>query len=1773
MAAIKFDMTGDNHNLLESFNGVKRGVRDMSNTIEQEGISIEKMFDRIKTAAALSISGLSAKEFVQQVASVRGEFQKLEVAFTTMLGSADKANALINQLVQTAATTPFDLQGVAGGAKQLLAYGIAADEVNDTLIHLGDIAAGLSLPLNDLVYLYGSTMTQGRMFTMDLRQFMGRGIPLADELAKQFGVAKSEVAGLVSAGKVGAEDFKKAIMSMSSEGGKFSGLMEAQSKTISGQISNLEDAVDMMFNEIGKNTQDIISGGIEMAASLVENWKTVGAAILAVVEAVGIYKATLATMAAVNRATTNIGYNAEISELSKIVPMKEAEANADLQVAVAEGKLTQSKASQIASLRAEAAEELKALTIKETAAKANYQMAVEQHLIAKRNMAVAQSQVKIALESGTADEIAAAKKGAATAKQELQTAAIAKNTASKELNTISTKKNAISNGLDAASSTGATTATGVLTAAKLSLKRAIDMVNASFLASPIFWIAAAIAGVTFAVYKLVTAETAEEKARRKANEQMDEFNKKLDEQNQQVEKLIGIIQNETATEYQRLEAYEKLKKLMPSLTDKYSQAEIAELDLAEAQKDMNKSMDEAKFDHAKKEVEKYKESIEMLTQQMLDDAKSGGKNSTYYSIQISYNEASLKEAERQLNEILALRAKLAEESRPIEVRLKEAQENEQERKKIFDFYDEAITLAARWKDANDNINFVTGQSEADEFFERTSKELDDLKKKVDENPYDINLRMEYDEKQRIYNEMVDMRNQWQRSGLFNIPFTFTVNYASAENALNAAREKAKGLAGQQAKQATLQEDYDAAAKAYKEAAAEVNRMKANRSAYTKAQWETAQTNLKDAKQKYSDLGGDPDGKSASKENKLKKERQQRAKEEAKYQELLKKQKEDRERSIKEMEFSTRQSSIDAMEDGTEKTIKQLALDFEKQKDAIERGYKDLKKKKIDDARAAFEANPDNKGKVFDESKVDTEYTEDETNNYKKQLEANTAEYNRQLAEQATADEQAMIEYLKSYGSFQEQKLAIAKEYAQKISDVENGSDSESTKAWKKAVLQRQADEEQKNVEVAAIEAKIDWYSVFDNVGLVMKSQLEPMLESLKKYAESPQFQKLGADKQQAIVDAMSNIRQMVGSTGDIGWKDLAADITEYQLAMQALTNAENEYKQLQEDLADDLRTANEKLQKALKGTDQTAIQAAQDEINAINNKLHTAGQSVADATDKVSSSGTKLASTTKDVTQPVSEIFTFLQSTGVSTLTELWGAFDSLRGGIDGLKALKDLSESSKDAGDAAKELADAASDTGDAVGKVGDDIARGLSTAGLIGQIVSAVLKILDVLKDGIGTLISSILDSILGAVQGILEDILSGDFLVKIGGSLIKGIGGILDSVIGRIGNVLSFGLLSHGGPSEWFTNSNAKKVADTTERLTKANEALADRIDDLKDVIGDSAGNKAINAYETALQAQNEVNENQMEILKAQMGYHSAHHSNAYYADDATIRSYNADAQRAFQAAGVTASTITGLSSIYNLTPEQLKAIKDFAPKLWEYLTTVGKYDKSEYWDAVVEQAGKAAELTETIQKNLTQTSWSSLRDGFLDTLIDMESDSKDFAKSFEDMMFKALINSFVLDDEFDEWLNGFYDKWADKIKSGSMTKNDWDSFNSEYTGMRDQKISERDQWAKAMGYTGSNPYEQDTSSGGWQTMGQETADELNGRFTALQMSGERISEGIVTTIATLTALSATVTGNSITLVEIRNLMITNNAFLEDLLSVNREYYKNFDKKLDKIAVNTK
>ena len=317
MAGLKFEITGDNSSLLRSFRESQEAALSMAKKIEDSGTSIDGVINRITTAAASMVTAFSVQQLASKVMSVRGEFQQLEVAFETMLGSAEEANKLMNQLVKTAATTPFDLQSVSQGAKQLLAYGTSADEVNEVLIRLGDIAAGLSIPLGDLVYLYGTTMTQGRMFTQDLRQFQSRGIDMTGELSKQFGIAKDKVGEFVTAGKVGADAVKQAIVSMTSEGGRFAGLMEKQSHTITGQISNIEDAIDSMFNDIGKANEGIINTGLGTVSTLVENWQTVGKVVLEVAVAYGSYKAALLAVYAAHKVQAIYGTVTAFLSLAK----------------------------------------------------------------------------------------------------------------------------------------------------------------------------------------------------------------------------------------------------------------------------------------------------------------------------------------------------------------------------------------------------------------------------------------------------------------------------------------------------------------------------------------------------------------------------------------------------------------------------------------------------------------------------------------------------------------------------------------------------------------------------------------------------------------------------------------------------------------------------------------------------------------------------------------------------------------------------------------------------------------------------------------------------------------------------------------------------------------------------------------------------------------------------------------------------------------------------------------------------------------------------------------------------------------------------------------------------------------------------------------------------------------------------------------------------------------------------------------------------------------
>ena len=309
----------DNSQLRADASESRRLLQGIGQTAETEGDRIDEAFKKIGAAAAGVFAVSQIKNFVTQVATVRGEFQQLEIAFKTMLGSAAQADALMSQLVKTAATTPFGLTDIAQSAKQLLAYGVEADKVNETLIRLGDIAAGLSIPINDLAYLYGTTMVQGRLYTQDLNQFLGRGIPLIEQLAQQFGVAENQVKALVEEGKVGFPEVEQAIINLTNEGSMFGGLMAAQSQSITGQISNIEDAIDTMFNEIGKQSEGVINDALGLVSTLIENWETVGKVLLTVIATYGAYKAAVIAVAAAHKLMNIWGTVQAVLSLSRSI--------------------------------------------------------------------------------------------------------------------------------------------------------------------------------------------------------------------------------------------------------------------------------------------------------------------------------------------------------------------------------------------------------------------------------------------------------------------------------------------------------------------------------------------------------------------------------------------------------------------------------------------------------------------------------------------------------------------------------------------------------------------------------------------------------------------------------------------------------------------------------------------------------------------------------------------------------------------------------------------------------------------------------------------------------------------------------------------------------------------------------------------------------------------------------------------------------------------------------------------------------------------------------------------------------------------------------------------------------------------------------------------------------------------------------------------------------------------------------------------------------------
>lgn len=1709
MASIKFDITGDNSSVLKAFRGVQDGVSQTARAVEQQGQSIENVFNRIKSVASMAFAGFTAKEIISTLGTVRGEFQQFEIAFETMLGSGQKAKGMISDLANLAASTPFDMKGVVNGAKQLLAYGFAANEITDTMRRLGDVSAGLGLNLQDLTWLYGTTMVQGRLFTRDLMQFTGRGIPLTEELAKQFGVTKDKVSELVTAGKVGFPEVKKAIESLTNEGGKFGGLMEKQSHSITGQISNIQDTIEMAINDLGTQTEGLMNDALDITSKVIDHWKEIGEVILAAASAIGLYKAMAVSIAAFDTATTNAGYAAELSALESLLPMKEEAKKTDLEEAVAKGQLSAAQAELVASKREEVAAYVAELQA-QAKAKADAATAAAEEVKALENkLAMQDNEVQSlqdaydALESytdGQKVETAEIKLNTAvnernTIAKQLQTARETAATAATEANTAANTANTASQGLNTAATARDTAAKGIWAQVTLLCKRAQDAWNASMFSSPLFWIAATIAAVTYAVYKLATAESAHETAVRKSNEAWDEFDSKVKERQQNIESLIRTIQSETATEYEKAEAYQKLSNLAPQLTEQYSQAQLASADFAKTQKEVAESMDELKYDKAVEEVEKYRKKVEELQMQLRADAANGGQGSIAISSQISQAQADLDQAEEKLSNIIQLRDQAAENAKPIEVRLQEAQENESVRQEIFDFYDEAINLANDWQAANETINYATGESRLDAFINKAQKEIAGLREDIKNNPADLNLRMQESEKTKVLNNLLTMKRNWAVTGATTIPLIFKAQWNTAKQSLNQAKKRAQALANNGSTE-TYQQAYNRTQREYNAAKRRVAAMERNKSKYTASQYETATQNLKAAKDAYSKLGGDVSGRAARAAVTA---RKTRIKEENK---TIKAQ-EDLNNRLKTLQQKNTDETISLMQEGTEKKLAQIKNDYAKRKAEIDKQEAEFKKK-----------NKEAGKKVT--------LTSAQTNALNKARDLATQEYNKKLDEVNREALTSMRDYLKEYGSLYQQKQAIVEEYEDKIAKAQTEGE--------KLSLQQQRKKDLQTIEINAIRQNIDWGSVFGDFGAMFKDQLEPTIKKLQELSKST----TDVNEQKTIQELISKLQGSATIWDSDIFKKVSDDINSYQSAMQGYIDAQE--REIEATKA--VTKAQEDLAKAKKSGDKTSISKAEANLSRAQGVLATASNNVLEFGSSVQKASSDLQTSAQKAVSQFQQL-----ENGLQGLTS--GSLKGIGNSILGLDKLFGGSMQK----DVANTLAKGIQGLLGKDSKAAKVLTEALGDSGMAGEIISAILGILDILKDGFGTLISNLMDTVFGAVTGILDDALSGDIVMK----PLKSIGNNVSHIL----NTLSFG----GFNSLFGGDGNAKKVNETIERLTDRNTLLQQSIEDLTDAMENSYGSKATSYYEQAYKNQQETNKNYLDIAKAQASYHASHGSwNRYWggfgSDEMDWIKKNVK------------SDFNG--DLFSLSPEEMKLLRGNVA-IWEHIENTGKGNYggrlTEKLNDYIDQAGKLDELSDKLNESLTQISFDSMKDSFVSDLMDMSKSAQDFADDFAEMMQKALL-SYSMEDLINGDLKKLYDDWAKAIKDndGKLTETDIEAFNKRYDDIVQEGLKRRDEWAKVTGYTGSSSSSQTATSGGWASMGQDTADELNGRFTALQIAGESIAQNMTTTISQMESIVTLGISTNGAVLEIRNMMIMTNSYLEDIVKYSKLTYNDFGTKLD-------
>ena len=1572
MPSIKFDTIVETSKVVSGFRDIQNAVHQTAERVEKDGKSIDDIISKIQNSMNIAIGGWSIGKFVNQMMQVRGQFQQTEMAFKTMLQSEEKADALMKQLIRTAAVTPFGVEDVTEGAKQLLAFNVAAEDVNKTLIGLGDVAAGMGLNLKDLVMLYGTTIAKGKMDTMDLYQFLNRGIPIADEIAKVMGLdvtnAIKEVQKQIKAGKVTSDVFIQAMQNMSAEGSKFGGLMEAQSKTITGQISNIEDAIEQMFNELGKSQEGVINTGLGVVSTLVENWKTVGKVLMTVVAAYGAYKAAVLAMIAISKA--QIAWEsakAFISLARSITSAKDAMALFNL---VASSNPLGLVLGVIAAgvtlfgLFGDSAEDAATKTSKFTESANEASSKVE-------------SLVSI---------LKTAKEGSKVYKDTI-----------KELSSIYSNYGITIDRIKEDES-------NLVSVKQQEIDKSNELIEQ---------------------IKLEATERNRANAISKANE---EYNNRVDSAQQALlDKLkdYGTSSSGIAVGIQNIVSDSVIKQF-DELTQKMSG-----------------------LNEHSKEYQTYLKQYNQLEASLISESENlanafgftGDKTSDARKALIGY-----------LYELRAAKKLHTEEADNIN---KAADATEDFGNKATSTKNRINALQKQLQGAGEDVHVLYNRVK--EFMQNYSEN-------------NINFHVNFDAKIPSWMQNMNIPELGRLGKYFS-----ALARDLANNKKSGALVNGKWMSTNDIAQRGW--DYTNAANTKQTKADEEEKQK-------RREKEEAEANAK---------------KNAAKAKKAAADAKKQAEDRKKAQEELNE-------DLKQLQQENIDNDISQMQEGTEKKLAEIKNDYAKRKAEIDKQEAEFKKK-----------NKEAGKKVT--------LTSAQSDALNKARDLATQEYNKKLDEVNREALTSMRDYLKEYGSLYQQKQAIAEEYEEKIAKAQTEGEKKTLQQEKKKDLQ--------TIEINAIRQNIDWGSIFGDFGAMFKDQLEPTIEKLQELSKST----TDVNEQKTIQELISKLQGSATIWDSDIFKKVSDDINSYQSAMQGYIDAQE--KEIEATKA--VTKAQEDLAKAKKSGDKTSISKAESNLSIAQGVLDTAsnevlifGSSVQKATSDLQTSAQKAASQFQQLEEGLQGLTSgSLKGIGNSVLglDKLFGGTmqkdvaNTLAKGIQGLLG--------KDS-DAAKTLT------------------KALGDSGLAGEIISAILGILDILKDGFGTLISNLIDTVLGAVTGILDDVLSGDLIMK----PLKSIGKNTYHLL----NTLSF-----GGFNSLF-GGNGKKVQSAIDNLTSSNERLQKSIDKLKDTMAGTYGKESTNAYKEAKLQQETYNHNVMEIAKQQMSYWGSHKSwNHYWSgfNDEQMKLIRENVKSDFN------------GDLTSLTPEEMKKLLSYQ-ELVDKIRGTGKHYKgrSAYGESVLDKledyadlAGNLDELTEKWRESITQISFDSMKDNFISNLMDMSKSAQDFSDDFAEMMQKALL-SYSMEDLMNGKLKKLYEDWADAIDAanGDSSKIDIDAFNKRYDDIVQEGLKRRDEWAKVTGYTGSSSSSQTATSGGWASMGQDTGDELNGRFTALQIAGESIAQNMTTTISQMESIVTLGISTNGAVLEIRNMMIMTNSYLEDIVKYSKLTYNDFGTKLD-------